>query len=122
MLAITGIAVSEGNLYFCVRSPKGFGYEVWRTDRNFASPKCIVQNLKGCCGQMDVQASGGDLWVAHNCRHKVEHYDRDGKTLGSFGKTDRTAADGFGGCCEAEEPAASPATTCLPPYRDRRCA
>ena len=49
---------------------------------------------------MDIQAHGGDLWVAHNSRHKVEHYSREGKKLGSFGKTDRSSADGFGGCCE----------------------
>ncbi len=79
---------------------KGFGYTVWRTDHDFANPKKIVENLAGCCSQMDIQAHGGDLWVAHNSRHKVEHYSREGKKLGSFGKTDRVAADGFGGCCE----------------------
>jgi hypothetical protein len=49
---------------------------------------------------MDVQCCDGELWVAHNSRHKVEHYNRDGKKVGAFGKTDRSSADGFGGCCE----------------------
>ena len=94
------MAVSERDLFFVSSSTKGFGFDAWRTDRNFANPRKIVENLAGCCGQMDVQTSGGDLWVAHNSRHKVEHYDRDGKKLASFGKTDRMSADGFGGCCE----------------------
>jgi hypothetical protein len=38
--------------------------------------------------------------VAHNARHKVEHYNRKGKRLSSFGKKDRVNAEGFGGCCE----------------------
>ena len=49
---------------------------------------------------MDIQASQGELWVAHNGRHKVEHYDREGKKLSSFGKKDRVNAKCFGGCCE----------------------
>jgi len=100
MLTITGMAVSERDLFFVCSSAQGFGFDVWRTDRDFAHAKKVVEHLAGCCGQMDVQSSGGDLWVAHNSRHKVEHYNRDGKKVGSFGKTDRTSADGFGGCCE----------------------
>jgi len=92
--------VTDHDLFLACAATKGYGYVVWRTDHNFGCPKKIVENLAGCCGQMDIQASGGDLWVAHNSRHKVEHYSRDGKKLSSFGKTDRTNADGFGGCCE----------------------
>jgi sugar lactone lactonase YvrE len=49
---------------------------------------------------MDIQARDGALWVAENGRHRVTCYDRDGKRLSSFGKRDRKAVDGFGGCCE----------------------
>ena len=49
---------------------------------------------------MDIQARDGELWVAENARHRVIRYDRDGKELASFGKRDRTASNGFGGCCE----------------------
>jgi hypothetical protein len=100
MATVTGMAVTDRDLFVCCSSAKGFGYTVWRMDHNFGEPKKIVENLAGCCSQMDIQAHGGDLWVAHNSRHKVEHYSRDGKKLGSFGKTDRASADGFGGCCE----------------------
>jgi hypothetical protein len=100
MTTITGMAVTDHDLFVCCASTKGFGYVVWRTDHNFSNPKKIVENLAGCCGQMDIQARGGDLWVAHNSRHKVEHYSREGKKLAAFGRTDRISADGFGGCCE----------------------
>jgi hypothetical protein len=100
LASVTGMAVTDRDLFVCCASTKGYGYVVWRTDHNFGGPKKIVENLAGCCGQMDIQAHGGDLWVAHNSRHKVEHYNRDGKKLVSFGKTDRASADGFGGCCE----------------------
>jgi sugar lactone lactonase YvrE len=99
-LTISGMAVTDRDLFVACMSAKGYGFAVWRTDRDFSHPKKIVQNLAGCCGQMDIQAHDGDLWVAHNARHKVEHYDRDGKKIASFGKTDRSSADGFGGCCE----------------------
>ena len=69
-------------------------------DHELQNPKMVLEGLAGCCGQMDVQAKDGEFWVAHNGKHLVEHFDRDGQKLSSFGKTDRMAADGFGGCCE----------------------
>ena len=108
MTTITGMAVTDRDLFVCCASTKGYGYAVWRTDHNFADAKKIVENLAGCCGQMDIQAHGGDLWVAHNSRHKVEHYSRDGKKLASFGKTDRISADGFRRLLRAEEPPLRP--------------
>jgi hypothetical protein len=100
MTTITGMAVTAQDVFVCCRAAKGYGYVVWRVDHDFANPKRIVENLAGCCLQMDIQAHEGDLWIAHNSRHKVEHYSRDGKKRSSFGKTDRIAPDGFGGCCE----------------------
>ena len=98
--SVNGIAVSKDDVFVACSMAKGYGFAVWRIDREFAKPKQIIEGLRGCCGQMDVQAHDGEVWVAHNCEHKVERYDRDGKKLFSFGKTDRKAADGFGGCCE----------------------
>ncbi len=99
-LTLSGMAVGERDLFLACRSNKGFGFAVWRIDREFNNPKKIVDNLSGCCGQMDIQSHGGDLWVAHNGRHKVEKFDREGKRLYRFGRRDRTSADAFGGCCE----------------------
>jgi sugar lactone lactonase YvrE len=73
---------------------------VWRTDKSFAGPKQIIKGLSGCCGQMDIQASGGEVFVAENSRHRVVRYDRDGAEVGRFGKTDREGVgEGFSGCC-----------------------
>jgi sugar lactone lactonase YvrE len=97
---ITGMAVSDQDLFVACRSSEGLGYVVWRMDLNFQNPKLVVTQLSGCCGQMDVQAHDGELWIPENSRHRVNRYDRDGKLLASFGKDDRKAASGFGGCCD----------------------
>ena len=97
---VTGIAVSKDDVFVACPMIKTYGYAVWRVDRDFANAKQIIEGLRGCCGQMDVQAKDGEVWIPHNAAHKVERYDRDGKKLLSFGKYDRKTADGFGGCCE----------------------
>jgi sugar lactone lactonase YvrE len=97
---VTGIAATNRDLFVCRMPDVGYGYEVWRTDLDFGSPKKIITGLSGCCGQMDLQADGDELWIPENGRHQVHRYDRDGKILSTFGKNDRSAIDGFGGCCE----------------------
>jgi len=97
---ITGIAVTDQDLFVACPMQTGYGYAVWRMDHDFKNPKRIVKGLSGCCGQMDISARDGELWVPVNGRHRVERYDREGKKLASFGKYDRKASDGFGGCCE----------------------
>jgi len=97
---ITGLAATDQDVFIACAAPKGFAYAVYRVDQEFKNPKLVVDKLGGCCAQMDIATRDGKLWVAHNGRHRVECYDRDGKKLASFGKTDRKAADGFGGCCE----------------------
>ncbi len=99
-LTLSGLAASGDDLFVSCRAAQGYGFVVWRIDRKFGNPKQVVENLLGCCSQMDIQSDGGQLWVAHNAKHRVERYDRDGKNLGSFGKEDEMSADGFGGCCE----------------------
>ena len=97
---VTGLAVSGSDLFVACPSPSDFTYVVLRLDSNLKEPVQIIKGLRGCCGQMDIQARDGTLWVAHNAKHRVESYTRDGKPGASFGKYDRAAADGFGGCCE----------------------
>jgi sugar lactone lactonase YvrE len=96
----TGMAVTERDLFVVCPSPSDYGYMIYRMDHDFKNAKLIVKGLRGCCGQMDLQASGDKLWIPHNARHRVECRDRDGKELTQFGKEDSKAADGFGGCCE----------------------
>lgn len=97
---VTGVAVAGDDVFLACPSTKDYSYAVYRTDREFKQPKLIISQLSGCCGQMDIQAREGKVWVAHNARHRVQSFDRDGKSLTSFGREDRKAADGFGGCCE----------------------
>lgn len=97
---INAITTSGDDVFFACPMTKGYGYTVWRTDKDFANPKQIIKGLSGCCGQMDVQAVNGEVFVAENSRHRVVRYSRDGKEVGHFGKTDREGlGEGFGGCC-----------------------
>jgi hypothetical protein len=97
---INAVAATDKDIYVVAGETKGYGYAVWRMDRNFENPKEVLNGVAGCCGQMDIQATGDDLWVAQNCSHNVGHYDRDGKKVSTFGKRGRDGeADCFGGCC-----------------------
>lgn len=74
------------------------GYVVYRYDQALKNPKLILRGLRGCCGQMDVMASGDTLYVAANCDFEVGLYDRDGKKKGAIKKP--KGAKYFDGCCE----------------------
>lgn len=97
---ITGLGTTGSDVFVACASPKGFGYAAYRLDQDLKNSKLVIEKLSGCCGQMDITAHDGKLWVAHNGKHRVETFDRDGRQLASFGRMDRRAADGFGGCCE----------------------
>ena len=105
---VTGLASSGDDIFMAGPSLKDFTFVVYRYDRQLKNPTLIIEKLSGCCGQMDIQARDGKLWIAHNARHRVESHDRDGKLLVNFGKNDRKAADGFGGCCEPKNLRALP--------------
>ncbi len=96
---VTGIAVTTQDVFVSCPSPDDSGYCIYRLDRELANPKRVVEKLRGCCGQMDVQASGDQLWIPHNARHLVECRDREGKAVSEFGKGGRKPEQ-FGGCCE----------------------
>jgi hypothetical protein len=97
---ISGISATEKDVYVVTGEQKGYGFAAWRMDENFENSTKVLSELRGCCGQMDVQAIGDELFVAENTKHRVGHYDRDGKRIEEFGTTaSRTNADGFGGCC-----------------------
>ncbi|NQT39169.1 MAG: hypothetical protein HQ581_16840, partial [Planctomycetes bacterium] len=94
---VTGIAVGGKDVFISCRGRSG--YTVYRTDPSLGNSVKIVDRLSGCCGQMDIQAHQGDLWVAANTRGQVIRYDRNGKRLASWGKLDRKSVEGFGSCC-----------------------
>ena len=97
---VNGMAVTDQDVFMTVPSPSDFTYRVYRFDHALQNPKLVVEKLRGCCGQMDLQAHEGKLWIPHNGRHVIESRDRDGKELAKFGKAGKVKADDFGGCCE----------------------
>jgi len=98
--AIHRVAASRDHLFLVAREPAGYGFGVWRCGRDFTSPEKIVDGLRGCCGQMDVQVIGDELVIAENAAHHVAVYGLDGEPLRTFGEASRTdIRKGFGGCC-----------------------
>ena len=96
---VTGIAVSARDVFVATSARSGSGYEVWRLGHDLEHAESILDGLRGCCGQCDIQVRGEDLVVAENTRHRVTRFGRDGDNLGSFGQRNRDGGDGFGGCC-----------------------
>jgi hypothetical protein len=98
--SITGIAATDQDVFVACPAPNDFTYRVYRFDHNLKNARLVVEKLRGCCGQMDIQAAGDKLWIPHNARHRVECRDRDGKEVSAFGKRGRVKPEQFGGCCE----------------------
>ncbi len=96
---IASISATSDEVFIATGAVSGYGYDVWRMDVKMENPEKIVTQLRGCCGQMDVQACESGLYVAENSRHKVQHFDLDGKKVNSWGKGAREGVSGFGSCC-----------------------
>ncbi len=98
---VTSMAASDEDLFICATDPSQGGYSVWRIDRDLDSDssEVIMDGLRGCCGQMDIQCCNGQLVVSENTRFKIGIYDRHGRAQQSFGRRDRTSREGFGSCC-----------------------
>lgn len=97
---VTGLAVTDQDVFIAVPAPSDFTFQVYRFNHALAEPKLVVDKLRGCCGQMDIQSHEDKLWIPHNARHAVETHDRDGKELTRFGKAGKVKPSDFGGCCE----------------------
>jgi hypothetical protein len=97
---VTGLAVTDRDVFIAVPAPNDFTFRVYRFDLALNDPQLVVEKLRGCCGQMDIQAHRGSLWIPHNARHSVESRDRDGKELSKFGRAGKVKPADFGGCCE----------------------
>lgn len=97
---VTGVAATGSDVFMAVPAPTDFTYRIYRFTQDLKEPKLVVEKLRGCCGQMDVQAHDGKMWIPHNARHAIENLDRDGKQLAKFGKAGKVRPADFGGCCE----------------------
>lgn len=96
---VSSISATDTNAYLACPAIEGFGFEVWRMGPDFDNPTRIITELRGCCGQMDVQAFGEGLYVAENGRFRVCRYDRQGNLVLQWGSREREGLDGFGSCC-----------------------
>lgn len=97
---VTGLAATGQDVFMAVGAPSDFSYRVYRFDHALENSKLVVEKLRGCCSQMDIQARDEKLYISHNARHSVEARDRDGKELSKFGTKGKVKATDFGGCCE----------------------
>ena len=98
-MRIASISASRDEVFFACSSSTGSGFDVWRTSYSFADAKKIGEGLRGCCGQLDVQANDNGIYVAENTRHRVRGFSRDGRELLEFGSRERGRVDAFDGCC-----------------------
>ncbi len=98
-LKVASISETEGKVYVACSAAAGYGFNVWQLDNDFEDGKVIVSELRGCCGQMDVQAGKDGIFVAENARHRVCCYDDAGELTTSWGSQSRAGLDGFGSCC-----------------------
>jgi len=96
---IASISASTTDVFFACSSSTGTGFDVWRTDLDFEQGRKIGESLRGCCGQMDVQANDNGVYVAENTKHRVSCYTREGKSVLDFGSRERGSDASFEGCC-----------------------
>ncbi len=96
---IASISEADGEIFIATGSAEGYGYDVWKMDSEFANGEVIITELRGCCGQMDVQCCKNGVFVAENSRHRVSRYDTGGTMVTSWGKQAREGLHGFGSCC-----------------------
>lgn len=98
-MRIASISASQDEVFFACSSSTGSGFDVWRTSYTFAEARKIGEGLRGCCGQLDVQANDNGIYVAENTRHRVRGFSRDGRQVLEFGSRQRGRDDAFDGCC-----------------------
>ena len=96
---VSSISSDGSDVFLATGAVKGYGYDVWRLDADLAHAEKIVTGLRGCCGQMDVRASGDGVFVAENSRHRVCQFDREGNRIRNWGRRDTRGVQGFGSCC-----------------------
>src|SRR6185295_18674719 len=56
---VTGLTVTDQDVFIAVPSPSDFSFRVYRFDHALQNAKLVVEKLHGCCGQMDIQSHAG---------------------------------------------------------------
>lgn len=98
-MKMVSISASKSDVFLACSSSTGHGFDVWRTTHDLDDGRKIGESLRGCCGQMDVQANDNGVYVAENTRHRVRCFSRDGGQLLEFGSRASDGEGGFEGCC-----------------------
>ncbi len=98
-LAVSSISATDDAVFVACRAQEGYGFDVWRTKPDLTEAECIVTGLRGCCGQMDVQASEAGVFVAENSRKRVCRFDSKGEKVCEWGESSAESLEGFGSCC-----------------------
>ena len=98
-MRIASISSDGESVYIATYALQGYTFDVWKLNAELSAGKILVSELRGCCGQMDVQACASGIYVAENSRHRVAKFSSDGEQVTTWGKRDRTGVDGFTSCC-----------------------
>jgi hypothetical protein len=96
---VRSIAIGEDDVFVTCPANMGYGYDIYRVNKEFEEPRVVVKGVSGCCGQMDIQAKGKQLYIAENTKFRVGVYNQKGKLTSKFGSQDRSGKTGFGSCC-----------------------
>ncbi len=99
LMRSTGLSVTGQDVFVSCPVSKGYGYTIYRLNHDLEEAKAVLEDVGGCCGQLDIQSDGTHLIVAENTAFQVGIYDRDGTRLKGFGKRSREDDEGFGSCC-----------------------
>ena len=96
-----GMFVSDKHVFLAVGMGNSMRAteDIYRFNRDLTEEKKIIEQQYGCCSHIDMQVMNGELLIAENSRHRVNRFDLDGKSLGRWGKRDRTGIEGFAACC-----------------------
>jgi hypothetical protein len=87
------------DIFVCASGASGFA--IIRFGLDLKEPLRIVSGLSGCCGQLDICAREGGVYVALNSAFTIARYSREGRKISSFKHEDAKKPDYFGeGCCE----------------------
>ncbi|MCO6046694.1 hypothetical protein NG895_22590 [Aeoliella sp. ICT_H6.2] len=110
-LAVASISAVDDQVYIACSAAVGYGYSVWAISDDFASGEEIIGDLRGCCGQMDVQVNDHGIYVAENSRDRVVCFDHKGEEVTHWGHSAREGIRGFGSCCNPMNVAFGPEHT-----------
>ncbi|MDA8746562.1 hypothetical protein N9N28_18230, partial [Rubripirellula amarantea] len=110
-LSVASVSAVGDKVYVACSASVGYGYSVWSISDDFTEGEEIIGDLRGCCGQMDVQANDQGIYVAENSRDRVVCFDHQGEEVTHWGHSAREGIRGFGSCCNPMNVAFGPEST-----------